>query len=99
MNINVDLTELGKIVAREVVRELRGGSFAGLIDQHASPLGARRHIALCRKHPDVCTQVGRRFFAPRDLVEAAMASKPPKPARTAKTSESADIAAARALGV
>jgi len=95
--------ELGKIIAREVVTELRGGQFADLVDQHASPLGARRHIKLCRANPDRCVQAGRRYLAPKDLVAAELAK--PKPARAGDRAPSrddqltADLAKAREIGL
>jgi hypothetical protein len=75
--LDLDVPALAKAVAREVVDLLRAGTF-DLVDQSQSPLGRRRHIALCRRRTDRCVQIGRRYLAPKDLVEEELAKSKPR---------------------
>ena len=98
--ISLDVDALASAVAAKVVDLLRAGTFSDLMDQSQSPLGRRRHISLARSRPDRCMQVGRRYLVPKDLIDSEMATKAlPKPARTVKTHETADLEAARTLGI
>lgn len=76
------LATLAKLVAAEVVRELRSGP-ADLVPQGASPLGKRRHCAAVRsrvaKGDTGGSIVGRlHYLTPEALREELAACRPPK---------------------
>jgi hypothetical protein len=72
------LGELAKQIAREVVAELRAGEAPGMIDQSASPLGRRRHIAAVRRRVAAgesgAAIVGRRHLLSRERLDAELAT-------------------------
>jgi hypothetical protein len=53
-------------VAQLVVDKLRADDF-GMIDQHQSPLGPRRHVAFVRNGGGI--QIGRRYLATKEAIE------------------------------
>lgn len=65
------LRVLAREIAREVVRELRAGEL-DMIDQSASPLGRRRHLAAVRARVSAgapgAAIVGRRYLLSREAV-------------------------------
>lgn len=81
------LAILAREIARAVVAELRAGEVA-MIDQSASPLGRRRHIAAVRARVSTgatgAAIVGRRYLLAREAIEAELAKvsgarkRPPK---------------------
>jgi hypothetical protein len=77
-------------IAKAVVAELAAGSTPEHLDQHASPLGSRRHIAAIRSGKLAGVQVGRRWLARREDVTAYVATLT-KPQRAG--SAEADLAA------
>lgn len=92
--ISIDIDALSTAIARKVAAELRGrGQFADLIDQSDSPLGPRKHIALCRCDSR-CFKVGRRWLAPKELVEKALSIKPQKLAKVPHDLADDDVEAA-----
>lgn len=69
------LRVLAREIAREVVSELRAGEL-DMIDQSASPLGRRRHIAAVRARvasgaPGAAI-IGRRYLLSREAIEAEL---------------------------
>lgn len=79
------LRALARLVAREVVSMLSEGE-EGWIDQHASPLGNRRHVKAIRTGKLPGRQLGRRWVARRADVDAYLADTP-KPERAPKTAD------------
>jgi hypothetical protein len=82
-DLHAALAILAREVARAVVAELRAGE-VDMVDQTASPLGRRRHIAAVRARvgsgaPGAAI-VGRRYLLARDALESEL-SKTSKPAR------------------
>lgn len=82
------LRALAVEVARAVVTELRAGDVPSMVDQSASPLGRRRHIAAVRKRVNASEPgaaiVGRRHLLSRGALDAelaALAAKQPRKAR------------------
>lgn len=76
------LATLAKLVAAEVVRELRSGP-ADLVPQGASPLGKRRHCAAVRARvakgdPGGCVVGRTHYLTPDALKQELAACKPPK---------------------
>lgn len=71
------LDALADRVADRVVDKLRGGEREGWIDQHASPLGARRHCALARKllAEGNAVKVGRRWLVRRERLDLELGAK------------------------
>jgi len=72
------LDTLADLVAAKVVDRLRAGEAPGMVDQSASPLGRRRHIAAVRRlvalgEPGAC-QVGRRYLLSRERLDAELAA-------------------------
>ena len=71
------LGELAREIAKAVVAELRAGDAPGMLDQSASPLGRRRHIALAREliaaNSSEAARIGRRYLVTRTAVEARAA--------------------------
>lgn len=70
------LRVLAREIAREVVSELRAGEL-DMVDQAASPLGRRRHIAAVRARvasgsPGAAI-IGRRYLLAREAIEAELA--------------------------
>jgi hypothetical protein len=65
-------------IARAVVAELRSGDAPGMIDQSASPLGRRRHIAAVRRRVAAgepgAAIVGRRYLLASVQVDAELAA-------------------------
>lgn len=72
MKIEFDVSALANQIADLVVERLRGGAFGDMIDQHDSPLGPRRYIALVRRGASGCAKVGRRYLASRAAIEAEL---------------------------
>jgi hypothetical protein len=71
------LETLAALIAAKVVAELRAGDAPGMVDQVASPLGRRRHIAAVRRlvatgQPGAA-QVGRRYLLSRERLDAELA--------------------------
>lgn len=68
------IAEIARAIAREVVAELQRGEAPGLIDQTASVLGRRRHVALAREllaaGSSDAAKIGRRYLVRREAVEA-----------------------------
>jgi hypothetical protein len=66
---------LAREIAREVVSELRAGEL-DMIDQSASPLGRRRHIAAVRARVSSGAPggaiIGRRYLLSREAIEAEL---------------------------
>jgi len=71
-----------RAIARAVVAELQAGSTPDHVDQHASPLGPRRHVAAIRSGKLRGVQVGRRWLAKREDVDAYVANLAKKKPRT-----------------
>jgi hypothetical protein len=75
-------------IARAVVAELRAGDAPGLIDQTASPLGRRRHIAAVRarvaRGDSSAAIVGRRCLLAREALDAELATLARKAPRNAR---------------
>jgi excisionase family DNA binding protein len=72
---------LAPAIARAVVAELQAGSLPDQIDQHASPLGPRRHVKAIRDGKLPGVNVGRRWLARREDVDqyvAMLANTKPK---------------------
>jgi hypothetical protein len=94
---------LAPIVAREVVRELRSGA-SDMIDQGASPLGARRHAAAARRRrangEGGAAHVGRRWLLTREAIQAELAKpakmRGPRKPRPAAANDVDDLADLRA---
>ncbi len=62
-------------LARALADELGAGKVGDYIDQHASPLGARRHCRLIRDGVIAGMQAGRRWLAKREDVDAYIAER------------------------
>lgn len=81
-------------VARAVVAELRAGDAPGMVDQSASPLGRRRHIAAVRKRVNAgepgAAIVGRRHLLSREAVEAELATLAKRPRKARATATARD---------
>jgi hypothetical protein len=60
------LEKMADRIAQLVVDRLRTNDF-GMIDQHQSPLGPRRHVAFVRRGGGV--QIGRRYLATKEAIE------------------------------
>lgn len=75
------LDAFAEVVARKVVAQLAGGQ-VGLVDQSASPLGRRRHIAAVRKLVSAGAPggaiVGRRHLLTREALDAELAALKPR---------------------
>jgi hypothetical protein len=71
-----------RAIARAVADELRAGTEPEMVDQHASPLGPRRHVAAIRSGKLAGLQIGRRWLARREDVAAYVGDM--KPAKNAK---------------
>ncbi len=87
------------LLAPALARELATCNAPGMLDQSASPLGRRRHIALARKliaaSSADAAQVGRRYLVRREAIEAHAAdlsNRAPK-ARSAPLDELASVRA------
>jgi len=87
-------------IAREVVRELRAGDAPGMVDQAASPLGRRRHIAAVRRRVAAdeagAAIVGRRYLLAREHVDAELAALAKRPRKTAATATADELGELRA---
>lgn len=70
------LDALAERIADRVVQRLSSGRLEGFIDQSASPLGRRRHIAAIRSGALPGIQVGRRYLARREDVERFVGQPP-----------------------
>ena len=72
------LEELADEVARRVLDGLRAGRHPSQVDQHASPLGPRRHCAAVRRRLAAGlaggTILGRRLLLTPEAVEEELAS-------------------------
>ncbi len=88
---------LAPALARAVVTELQAGSMPDMLDQHASPLGPRRHVAAIRSGKLRGVQVGRRWLAKRADVDAFVATLEQKASRARKSSPEVELA--RELGI
>lgn len=88
-------------IAREVVTQLRAGDVPGMVDQAASPLGRRRHIAAVRRRVEAgdgsAAIVGRRYLLARAALDAELAAlaRRPRKARKGKADAPADLEALR----
>lgn len=86
---------LAPAIAREVVAQLRAGEAPGMLDQSASPLGRRRHIAAARRRVAAgeagAAIVGRRHLLTREAVEAELADASAKPRKGAPADELAPL--------
>jgi excisionase family DNA binding protein len=79
-------------IARAVVAELQAGTMPEHVDQHASPLGPRRHVAAIRSGRLKGVQVGRRWLARREDVDAYVAAlSTKKPKRSAEEELAAEL--------
>lgn len=91
------LALLAREIAREVVAALRAGEAPGMVDQSASPLGRRRHIAAVRRRVGAeeggAAIVGRRHLLSREALEAELAAvaKRPRKAKTAPVDVLAEL--------
>lgn len=63
-----------RAIARAVADELRAGSDPDHVDQHASPLGARRHVSAIRSGKLPGFRIGRRWLARRADLATYMAA-------------------------
>lgn len=93
MKLTLDPEDV-QAIARAVVAELQAGSLPDHVDQHASPLGPRRHVAAIRSGKLRGVQVGRRWLAKREDVDAYVAMLVTKPKK-----RSAEEALAAELGI
>lgn len=90
------LERIADRVAQLVVDKLRAGEF-GMIDQHQSPLGPRRHVAFVRAGGGV--QIGRRYLATKEAIEQH-AQELTKKHRHKRTSTDDEVRAlAKELGI
>ena len=91
---------LAPAIARAVVAELRSGDAPGMLDQAASPLGRRRHMAACRARVaaglDGAAIVGRRHLLSRDALDAELTAASKRPARATKPAAVDELAEIRA---
>lgn len=66
---------LARLVAHEVVAELRAGDVPDVLDQSQSGLGRRRHIAFARRliaaGDGRAAHLGRRYLLTREAIEQA----------------------------
>lgn len=73
-----DLDALLDALADRIVERLTAGTRADMVDQHASPLGRRRHIAAARRRVTAgeggAAIVGRRHMLTRTALDAELAS-------------------------
>jgi excisionase family DNA binding protein len=74
-------------IARAVVAELQAGTTPDHVDQHASPLGPRRHVAAIRSGKLRGVQVGRRWLAKREDVDSFVATLTEKKPRKRSAEE------------
>lgn len=77
------LATFARLVAQEVLRELRNGP-SDLVSQAASPLGKRRHCAAVRARvvrgdAGGCVVGRTHYLTPEALKQELAACKPPKP--------------------
>lgn len=77
--LSIPVAELAREIAKHLADELRAVPLDGLIDQHSSPLGARRHITAIRSGSMPGYRIGRRWLARKDDVEAHAAKLNGKP--------------------
>lgn len=73
MKLTLDPEDV-QAIARAVVAELQAGIAPDHVDQHSSPLGPRRHVAAIRSGKLKGVQVGRRWLAKREDVDAYVAT-------------------------
>lgn len=94
---------LARLVAREVVAELRAGDVPGMVDQSRSGLGRRRHIAYARRllaaGDTRAVQLGRRYLLARDAIEEARAHYSGQATKRRATLQEDDAALAAELGL
>jgi len=88
---------LAPTLARAVVTELQAGTMPDMLDQHASPLGPRRHVAAIRSGKLRGVQVGRRWLAKHDDVDQYVATLTEKATTPRKSSPEMELA--RELGI
>lgn len=94
MRLELDDDDVRRI-ARAIVDELRAGTDPEMLDQHASPLGPRRHCAAIRSGKLKGVQIGRRWLARREDVAAYVATLDTKQ----PTKRSAEAELAEELGI
>lgn len=97
------LRVLARLVAREVVTELRAGDPPEMVDQAASGLGRRRHINWARRlivaGDRRAVQIGRRYLLTREAVEEARRHYTDETRRPRSEDEEDDAALASELGL
>jgi hypothetical protein len=76
------LDVLADAVAERVAERLTAGDTAGWIDQHSSPLGARKHCSLIRSGVIPGCKVGRRYLAKQKDLESYIAKQGSKQRRS-----------------
>lgn len=93
---------LADAVADRVAAKIRDAAGDGWIDQHSSPLGARKHCALVRSlvasGDHRAARIGRRALLTRDaLAEAMVTTSNAAPRRTSPLRESVEQRLSRKL--
>lgn len=87
-------TELAERIAARVIEMQRGPAGSEWLDQHGSPLGARRHCAIARRRLTAgepgASKLGRRWLLSSDALtaELAGATAPKQPAPRSEVRES-----------
>lgn len=89
--VNADLSgvleTIADLVAAKVVRLLRDGD-VGMVDQHGSPLGNRRHISAVRRRlasgEGGAAKVGRRYLLSTEALSNELTAKSKSKPKTAK---------------
>jgi hypothetical protein len=80
--LDTALDALAEAVADRVVAKLSAGQHSGFVDQTASPLGRRRHIAAARRlvaeGKAGAAIVGRRHLLTREALDAELAALKPR---------------------
>ena len=93
------LEPLLRRLARMVADELRAGTDPDMLDQHASPLGPRRHVAAIRSGKLAGVQIGRRWLARREDLDAYVSSLEAEAKKPKKRSSEEELAAELGIDV
>lgn len=96
--LSVLAQQIAEMVAARVVNHLRATELPGYVDQSASPLGRRRHIAAVRNGSLPGIRVGRRYLARHEDVDAYVARRSTTKERGSGAADTVD-GLARELGL
>lgn len=93
------LDALADRIAARVADRLLAGDTPGVVDQHSSPLGRRKHIAAIRSGELRGRQVGRRWLASAEDVQAFISHSDAEPKEPKRPKDETPEDIARRLGI